>query len=211
MAALRPSSRMAERLLLRTQLGFPATTSTNALSPLSRRCNVRFYSSDEPPPPPPLLQKIKADLKTAMRAKDAARLTAIRSVLSATLNASKTAAPIETDVQLVALIRRTQRASEDASAEFLAAGRQDLVDKEQAQVAVLEEYIAGSGIAPVTADELRAAVTEALAASGGVRAKMGDVLKFLLEPGGPLHGKDVQRAQIVKMVRDVVGVNDDRT
>lgn len=141
-----------------------------------------------------------------MRAKDAARLTAIRSVLSATLNASKTANPIRTDAQLVALLRKTQRASDDAGAEFAAAGRQDLVDKERAQAAVLEEYIAGSGIEELSEDQLRAAVADAVAAAG-VHAKMGDLMKTLLGPGGPLEGKDVEKAQVAKMVREAVGAN----
>ncbi|KAI1142205.1 GatB/YqeY domain-containing protein [Hypoxylon sp. FL0543] len=204
MAGLRPSSRIAERLLVRTCFASPL--------PLSQRCSARFYSSAELPPPP-LLQKLKGDLKTAMRAKDAPRLTAIRSILTATLNASKTAAPITTDAQLVALLKKTQRASLDASAEFAAANRQDLVDKEQAQVAVLEEYIAQSGVEDVSEDQLRTIVagvvtaltSEAALPAAGEKARFGDVMKKLLAPGGPLDGKSVEKAQVAKIVKEVTG------
>ncbi|KAI0009728.1 GatB/YqeY domain-containing protein [Xylariaceae sp. FL0662B] len=198
--ALRPSRRAIEHLLhARSTAPLPSSSRTShAYIP------IRFYSSD--PPAPPLLQKIKADLKTAMRNKDAARLTAIRSVLSATLNASKTANPIATDAQLVALLRRTQRASADASAEFTAAGRADLVDKEQAQIAVLDEYIAGSGVEELTEDQLRTIVADVVAAATAEgKPKMGDVMKRLLAPGGPLEGENVEKGQLAQIVKQVTG------
>ncbi|KAK8079868.1 GatB/YqeY domain-containing protein [Apiospora hydei] len=168
----------------RSLLSIPNTT------PLCRR----QYSSD--PPPPPLLQKLKTDLKTAMRAKDAARLGVLRSILAATLNASKTASPIVTDAQLVALLRKTARASRDAAAEFQEAGRADLVEKEQAQIDILDEYAAGSGVQEVGADELRtivAGVVTAMTSEGGEatggKAQMGNVMKKLLSPGGPWRAR----------------------
>ncbi|KAI1767369.1 GatB/YqeY domain-containing protein [Hypoxylon sp. FL1150] len=196
MATLGASSRAARRLRF----------ATSTPTPLSRIC-ARFYSSEAPPPP--LLQKIKADLKTAMRAKDATRLTAIRSILAATLNASKTASPIATDAQLVALLRKTQRASAHATSEFAAAGRQDLADKEQAQIDILEEYAAGSGVEEVGEDRLRVIVTEVVTSEAGQGGKprMGDVMKKLLAPGGPLEGKDVEKEMLARVVKEVTGTN----
>ncbi|KAK9422471.1 putative Yqey-like protein-domain-containing protein [Seiridium unicorne] len=177
------------------------------IAPSTTRGMVRFYSSE--PPPPPMLQKLKADLKTAMRAKDAARLTVLRSILSATLNASKTANPISTDAQLVALLRKTARASQDASAEFKGAGRDDLVEKEQAQINILNEYVSGSGVQVVNEDELRtvvAGVVTALTSEGAQgKAKFGDVMKQLLVPSGPLDGKTVEKSELAKIVKEVVG------
>ncbi|KAI0132358.1 Yqey-like protein-domain-containing protein [Xylariales sp. AK1849] len=176
-------------------------------APIGSRGVVRFYSSEQPPPP--LLQKLRADLKTAMRAKDAARLTVLRSILSATLNASKTANPIATDAQVVALLRKTARASEDASAEFKDAGREDLVEKEQAQIKVLDEYVVGSGVSVASEDELRtlvAGVVTAITSEGEVqgKARFGDVMKILVGPGGPLDGKTVDKAELAKIVKEVV-------
>ncbi|KAK8128317.1 Aspartyl/glutamyl-tRNA amidotransferase subunit B-related protein [Apiospora sp. TS-2023a] len=185
---------------------FPAAARLSNTTPLCRR----QYSSE--PAPPPLLQKLKSDLKTAMRAKDAARLAVLRSILSATLNASKTATPISTDAQLVALLRKTARASRDAAAEFQDAGRADLVEKEQAQIDILDEYAAGSGVQEVGADELRtivAGVVTAMTSEGGEtaggKAQMGNVMKKLLAPGGPLEGKDVEKSELAKIVKEVVG------
>ena len=179
-------------------------------APAPRTPVMRLYSSDSAPAPPPLLQKIRGDLKAAMRAKEATRLGVLRSVLAATLNASKTAAPINTDAQLVALLRKMTRASQDAAEEFRGAGRGDLEQKEQEQIKILDEYVAGSGVQDVSADDLRimvAGVVTALASEGEVQgqAKMGDVMKKLLAPGGPLEGKSVEKAELAKVVKEVLG------
>ncbi|KAK3940648.1 Yqey-like protein-domain-containing protein [Diplogelasinospora grovesii] len=166
----------------------------------------RCYSS-EATSTPPLLAKLKGDLKTAMRAKDATRLAVLRSVLAATLNASKTASPIRTDAQLVALLRRTARTSQEAASEFRAAAREDLAEKEEAQLRVLEEYAAGSGVQGVSEAELRdmvMAVREQLAAEGvESKAFMGEAMKKLLAPGGPLDGKDFEKTEVVKIVKEM--------
>lgn len=156
--------------------------------------------------PPPLLQRLKADLKTAMRAKDAPRLAVLRAVTSATLNASKTAAPVRTDAQLVALMRRLQQGIRDAAADAAAAGRQDLVDKEAEQERVLAAYLAASGVHAPSEAELEALVREAVeaseAAGTAARALVGDVMKRL---AAPLEGKDVDRKQLAGLVRRLAG------
>lgn len=194
---------------------------TSNLAARSRPCpavvsrvvpHVRFYSAppsaDAPPAPSPLLARLKGDLKTAMRAKDAARLAVLRSVLAAVTNASKTARPVATDAQLVALLQKTARASEDATAEFRGAGRADLVDKEQRQIDILREYVAASGVAVADAGELQSAVEAVVAdltrEAGGAKPKLGDVMKALLAPGGPLEGKTVEKADLARVVKDVV-------
>lgn len=163
---------------------------------------ARSNSSDAAATTPPLLQKLKGDLKAAMRAKDANRLSVLRAVMSANLNASKTASPIRTDVQLVALMRKIAKGAEDASAEARAAGRQDLVDKEAAQMAILDEYMQGSGVATLGEAELRAAVESAVqevkAAGAEGKSVMGGVMKRL---NTALEGKDVDKKALADMVK----------
>ncbi|KAK4450669.1 Yqey-like protein-domain-containing protein [Podospora aff. communis PSN243] len=164
----------------------------------------RVYSTEAPPPP--LLAKLKGDLKTAMRAKDQARLSVLRSVLAATLNASKTSTPIVTDVQLVALIKKTARASQDAVEEFRTAGRQDLVDAEEEQIRVLEEYAAGSGVQSLAEAELRAVVqpviTGLLGEGVSAKAAIGTAMKRLLSQGGPLEGKSFDKAVLMGVIKE---------
>lgn len=173
-----------------------ATPTTLRAAP---RFHNRLYSDAAPPP---LLQKLKGDLKTAMRAKDANRLSVLRTIMSANLNASKTASPIRTDVQLVALMRKIAKGAEDAAAEAQAAGRQDLVDKEAAQMAILAEYVQGSGVATLGEAELRAAVDKAVqevqAAGAEGKSIMGDVMKKL---NAALAGRDVDRKSLADLVK----------
>lgn len=183
---------------------------------LGQRClagAARFYSSpaDEAsaaPPPPPLLVKLKGDLKAAMRAKDAPRLAVLRSVLSATLNASKTASPIRTDQQLVALLRRQAKTQRESAEEFRGAGREDLAEKELSQIRVLDEYADGSGVQAVGADELEAVLeaTKAELAAEGVtgRSALGETMKRLFAPGGPLEGKDVDKGEVSRLAKEIM-------
>ncbi|KAI1186244.1 Yqey-like protein-domain-containing protein [Nemania serpens] len=193
--SLRPSARIAT-YLLRPRAGTrpPSCSSILAIT--------RSYS-DGDRASPPLLLKLKADLKTAMRAKDAARLTVLRGVIASTVNASKTINPIKTDVGMVTLLRKHIRASADARDQFAAAGRSDLVEKEEAQIAVLDEYIAGSGLEEVTGKQLEAVVKDAVAELGG-KQKMGVVLDELLWPGGSLEGKLVDRAELIRQIKHAV-------
>lgn len=165
---------------------------------------VRTYSTATDSPP--FLQKLKGDLKTAMRAKDAQRLSVLRSVMSATLNASKGPTPIRTDVQLVALLRKTQKSSLDAAKEFRSAGREDLAQKEEEQALILGEYAAASGVQTLGEAELKALVSEAVesAKSAGVASKalVGDVMKKL---SGALEGKDVDRKELANLVKEIAG------
>ncbi|KAL7816619.1 hypothetical protein V8C26DRAFT_428867 [Trichoderma gracile] len=164
----------------------------------------RFYSADADAPPPPLLQKLKGELKAAMRAKDAPRLSVLRSIMSANLNASKTASPIRTDVQLVALIRKLQKSAQDAVADAQTAGRDDLVQKENQQIAILDEYIAASGVQTIGEAEIRVLINEAIEAAKGAGAAgkslMGDVMKRV---NSALEGKDVDRKSVAALVKEL--------
>jgi uncharacterized protein YqeY len=172
-------------------------------------CHGCLYSTE--PPPPPLLAKLKGDIKAAMRAKDTARLAVLRSILAATLNASKTASPIQTDAQVVALLRKTARTQQEAAKEFCDVGRQDLVEKEEAQIRVLNEYVAGSGVESISDDSLKALVQTPLGqlAAEGVAAKLqvGEAMKRLMSTGGPLEGKDVSKGDVAKTVRELSATN----
>ncbi|KAK2063651.1 GatB/YqeY domain-containing protein [Colletotrichum caudatum] len=192
------ASRSSARLL---QTLRPIVPGRAAATPLRA---LRFYSSDAAPTQPKLLAALKTDLKTAMRAKDAPRLSVLRSVLSATNNAAKTDSPIATDAQLVALLRKTQRATQEAAAQFRAAGRDDLADKEDLQAKVMAEYIATSGVVTVTEADVRVLIQKAIedAAAAG-KSGLGDVMKLI---NAATQGKDleVDRKRVADMVKEAL-------
>lgn len=183
----------------------PSPFGTNA-APKCLRVS-RLYSI-ETSQVPPLLAKLKADLKTAMRAKDAARLSVLRGVLAATSNAAKTSTPIETDVQVVQLLRKTARGNQEAVDEARAAGREDLIEKEETQIKIIDGYIAESGLQTLGKEEMQAIVEQVVSEvkSQGVDEKKisGEVMKRLMTKSGPLEGKEVDRTELAKIAKEAM-------
>ncbi|EGS21107.1 carbon-nitrogen ligase-like protein [Thermochaetoides thermophila DSM 1495] len=180
----------------------PAITTTR----LAFIRGARPYSSTDIPPPP-LLSKIKDDLKTAMRAKDQNRLSVLRAVLAAVVNASKTDAPIKTDVQLVVLLRKSAAKSREAAAEARMAGREDLAEKEEAQAKILEEYAESSSVRELTVDDLRKQVeaTKAQLIGEGVKANQlfGQMMgKLMGDKVSPIANCVYDKAALVKLIRE---------
>jgi uncharacterized protein YqeY len=123
-----------------------------------------------------LRAQIAEDMKTAMRAKDAPRLSAIRLLLAA-LKQREVDERIElTDADVLAIIEKMIKQRRDSIEQFEKGGRQDLADKEQFEITVLQGYMP----AAMSATEVDAAVTEAIASSGAkLMADMGKVMAVL--------------------------------
>ena len=173
------------------------------------RLQCRRYAtspSDLAAAPPPLLLKLRRDLKTAMQEKDTNRLSVLRALIADVTNSAKANKPIKTDMQLLSMLRKRQAAAKQASDEFKAAGRQDLVQKEEGQVNVLEEY--AGNVETLSEDDVREIVMEAVeetkAQQPAGKLNMRDVLKKLLGSGGSLDGKPVDRKEVSKIVKDVL-------
>ena len=120
-----------------------------------------------------LKQRITEDMKTAMRAKDAPRLGAVRLLLAA-IKQREVDERIELDdAQVVAAIEKMLKQRRDSISQYEAAHRQDLADAEKFEVAVLQAYMPQ----PLSAAELEGIVAEAVAASGAAGIKdMGKVM-----------------------------------
>ncbi|KAL3418262.1 hypothetical protein PVAG01_09978 [Phlyctema vagabunda] len=165
------------------------------------RCYATSTSST-----PPMLLKIRKDLKTAMQNKDANRLAVLRSLLSSTLNASKTSNPINTDMQVLALLRKNVTASKTASDEFKNAGRQDLADKEENQMRIMEEY--ADSVKMMGDDEVRSVVQDLVNSlkSAGTNVKAGDVLRKVFSPD-ILGDKPVDKGDVSRIVKEVLAAS----
>ena len=147
---------------------------------------------------PALLQKLRGDLKTAMRAKDAPRLSVLRAIMSANLNASKTANPVKTDVQLVHLIRRIQSETKTAIKEAKEAGREDLAEKNQSEVDILEDMLSSSGVQSVTAEDIKKLVLEILPT---IADKSKGMSVLMAEADKLLKGKDFDRKELAQAAK----------
>lgn len=142
-------------------------------------------------------------MKAAMQNKDSTRLAVLRSLLSQTLNASKTSKPINTDMQMLALIRKSVNASRAAQEEFKGAGRMDLAEKEANQVKIMEEY--AGGVEVVGEEEIRGTVKSVVDAmkSEGVKVQMGEVLKKVFSPE-VLGDKPVEKGDVARIVKEIL-------
>ena len=88
-----------------------------------------------------LKDRITEDMKTAMRAKDAPRLLTIRGLLAALKQREVDERIVLDDAAVVAIVDKLVKQRKDSITQFAAGGRQDLVDKEAAELAVLEGYL----------------------------------------------------------------------
>ena len=146
-----------------------------------------------------LEQTLTADIVTAMKAKDATRLTALRMLKSALTNKSiekgRTLEATE-ELQVVAMLVKQRR---DSIEQFTKGGRVDLADKEQAEIAVLDAYLPASA----SDEEIAAAVKAAVAETGATTAKdMGKVMKAAI---AALAGKTVDGKKVNEEVRRSLG------
>jgi len=123
-----------------------------------------------------LKSRITEDMKDAMRAKDSARLSAIRMLLAAIKQREVDERIALTDADVLAVIDKMIKQRRDSIAQFEAGKREDLAAIERAEVAVLAAYMP----APLTETEIDAMIGEAIEATGASgMAGMGKVMALL--------------------------------
>jgi len=120
-----------------------------------------------------LKDRITEDMKTAMRAKEADKLTTIRGLLAAIKQKEVDERIVVDDVATIAIVDKLIKQRKDSITQFTAGGRQDLADKEADELKLLEVYLPQRmGAEEVTA-AVAAVVTELGAKSA---ADMGRVM-----------------------------------
>jgi len=120
-----------------------------------------------------LKDRITEDMKTAMRARDSERLSAIRMLLAACKQREVDERIVLDDNAVVGLVDKLIKQRKDSIAAFVQGGRTDLADKESAEVSVLEAYLPQR----LTADEIAAEVASIVAELGaGGPGDMGRVM-----------------------------------
>lgn len=130
-----------------------------------------------------LKDRITEDMKSAMRAKEADRLSAIRMLLAACKQREVDERIVLDDAAVIGIVDKLIKQRKDSITAFTQAGRTDLVDKESAEVQVLEAYLPQR----LSADEIAAAVAsivQELGASGP-----GDMGKVMGAAKARLAGK----------------------
>jgi uncharacterized protein YqeY len=127
-----------------------------------------------------LKDQITEDMKTAMRAKDAPRLLTIRGLLAALKQKEVDERVTLDDAAVVAIIDKLIKQRKDSISQFASAGRTDLVDKETAELHVLEAYLPQRLSAQEIAAEVTAIVAELGASGPGDMGKVMGAVKTRL-------------------------------
>ena len=146
-----------------------------------------------------LKERITEDMKTAMRAKDSARLGAIRLLLAACKQREVDERITLDDVAVIGIIDKMIKQRKDSIAAFSTAQRQDLVDKESAELLVLEAYLPQRMDAGQVLAEVQAIVAE-LSAQLGRKPGAADMGKVMGLAKTRLAGK-AEMAQVSAAVK----------
>jgi uncharacterized protein YqeY len=146
-----------------------------------------------------LNEKVAADITAAMKARDAGRLSALRMLKAAIMNKGVEKGRDLDDAEVLQVVSSLVKQRRDSIEQFQKGGRTDLVDKETAEVAVLEQYLPPA----VSAEEIDAAVTAAIAETGATTPKdMGKVMKAVMPK---LAGKNADGRAVNEAVRRKLG------
>ncbi len=121
-----------------------------------------------------LREQIISDMTAAMKAQEAPRLSTLRMVKAAMMNRQIEKGGELDDEEMGKLLRSLVKQRRDSVEQYEKGGRQDLADKEKAEIAVIEAYLPQAA----SREEIEAAVAAAIAETGAASVKdMGKVMK----------------------------------
>jgi uncharacterized protein YqeY len=140
-----------------------------------------------------IIEQVKSDMKDAMRAKDSVALTTIRGLISACTNelvaTGKTPQDEVTDDIALTVIKRASKQRKDAIEQYIQGGRTDLVENEQAELAVIEKYLPQT----MSKDQIKTIAEAKIAEFGGDKSKIGQIIGAVIkETAGQADGGDVK-------------------
>jgi hypothetical protein len=145
-----------------------------------------------------LRQKIDADIKDALKSGAKDKVSALRMVSAALKNKEIDKRRPLTDEEVIETVRALIKQRKDSIEQFAKGGRQDLVDKETAEVALLEVYLPKQ----LGREEVEALVRDAVAQTGAQGSRdMGKVMKALV----PMIGGRADNKLVSELVKSALG------
>lgn len=147
----------------------------------------------------PLNTQLGADITAAMKARDTTRLAALRMLKTAVVNRGVEKGRDLEDAEILQVVASLVKQRRDSIEQFQKAGRSDLVDRETAEIAVLETYLPPAA----SAEEIDAAVAAAIAEAGATSpSDLGKVMKIVMPK---LAGKNADGKAVNAAVRRKLG------
>jgi len=146
-----------------------------------------------------IVEQIEKDLVGAMKAKEELKLSVLRMSKAALMNKKVELGKPLGDPEALAVLRTLVKQRRDSTEQFRKGKRDDLADKEEAEIKIIELYLP----AGASAEEIDAAVASAVQETGATSAKdMGKVMKATM---AKLTGKNVDGRQVSEKVRARLG------
>lgn len=146
-----------------------------------------------------ILTRVEAEITAAMKAKQADRLSALRMMKTALANRQIENRENFTDADAIKTLQTLAKQRRESADAFRAGGREAMAVKEEAELLVIEEYLP----AAATAEDIEAAVAEAIAETGATSAR--DIGKVMPAAMKRLAGKTVDGKAVNAAVRAKLG------
>jgi len=146
-----------------------------------------------------LVEQVEKDLVAALKAQEALKLSVLRMMKAALMNKKIEVGKPLGDPEAIAVFRTLVKQRHDSVEAFRKGGRDDLADKEAAEIKILEAYLP----AAASDEEIDAAVTAAIAETGATGPKdMGKVMKAAM---ARLAGKNAEGKRVNEKVKAKLG------
>jgi len=146
-----------------------------------------------------IVEQVEKDLVAAMKAKEELKLSVLRMAKAAFMNKKVELGKALGDPEALAVLRMLIKQRRDSAEQFRKGKRDDLADKEEAEIKIIELYLP----AGASAEEIDTAVASAIQETAAASAKdMGKVMKAAM---AKLAGKNVDGRQVSERVRARLG------
>jgi uncharacterized protein YqeY len=146
-----------------------------------------------------LKERITSDMTAAMKSKEAGRLSTLRMVKAAVQNREIEKGGELSDEEMTKVLQSLVKQRRDSVEQYEKAGREELAEKERAEIVVIEEYLPRAA----TREEIERAVEEAVAETGASSLKeMGAVMKAAL---AKLAGRNADGRTVSEIVKAKLG------
>jgi uncharacterized protein YqeY len=141
-------------------------------------------------------EKIQTDIASAMRSKDALRLSVLRMMKTAVKNKEVEKMKALDEPEVIAVFTSLVKQRKDSVEQFRKGGREELAQKEESEIKIIEEYLP----AAATEDDIRRAIEDAVQETSAASMKdMGKVMKAAM---ARLAGKTADGGRISQIVKE---------
>ncbi len=147
----------------------------------------------------PIVEIVEKDLVAALKAQDALKLSVLRMMKAALMNKKVELGKAVDDPEALAVLRTLAKQRRESVEAFRKGGRDDLADKEEAEIKIVEAYLP----AAASDEEIDAAVAAAIAETGASTAK--DFGKAMKAAVAKLAGKNANGKRVSEKVRARLG------